>query len=102
MEVIATKKEESGRKNRPGRKNEGSGGGGELQTYLHAIYFIGAFTKMRKATVSFFFCSTILPRGTIRLSLDRFSKIFIFEYFRNSFEKIQVLLKSENNNAQIK
>jgi hypothetical protein len=70
--------------------------------YLHAIYFTGSFTKLRKATISFFARSAILPHGTTRLSLDRFSQIFVLEYFRNSFEKIQVLLKSDNSNGQFK
>jgi len=85
-----------------GKEGRMKGGGGELQTYLHAVYFIGDFTKMRKATIRVFFSSTILPHGTTRLLPDRFSQILIFEYFRNSFGKIKILLKYDNNNVQWK
>jgi hypothetical protein len=62
----------------PQRKNtveEKMGKEGRKEEGL-AIYFIGAFTKLRQASISFFVCSTILPHGTTRLSLDRFSRFF--------------------------
>ena len=40
---------------------------------------------------------SVRPHGATRLSLDGFSYSLIFECFRKSVEKIQVLLKSDKN-----
>ena len=46
------------------------------------VLLLGAFTKLRKATLSFVMSArlSILPRGTTRLLLDRFSWNLVFEY----------------------
>jgi hypothetical protein len=45
--------------------------------------FLGAFAKLRKATVSFVMsvCPSVCPRGTTRLPLDGFSWNLTFDYF---------------------
>ena len=62
-------------------------------------YFIGAFAKFRKATISFFMSVRlfILPHATTRLPLDVFSWNLRVRIFLKSFEKIQVSLKSDKN-----
>jgi len=42
---------------------------------------------------------SVRPHGSSRLPLDGFSLNLVFEYFRTSFEKIQVSLKFDKNNA---
>jgi hypothetical protein len=52
------------------------------QTKLHTTnpfsYFLGAFAKLRKVTISFM---SVCPHGTTRLSLDGFWLNLIFEIF---------------------
>jgi hypothetical protein len=60
--------------------------------------FLGAFAKLRKATISFVMsvCPSVRPLETTRPptnGLQRYLSIF-----RNSKEKIQVLLHSDKNN----
>jgi hypothetical protein len=59
--------------------------------------FLGKFSKLRTAAISFFmsFCSSVRPHGTTRLSLDGFSWNLII--FRKSVKKIQFSLKSDKN-----
>ena len=45
--------------------------------------FLGAFAKVRKATISFLMC--VRPHGMARLLLDGFSWNLIFEYFSKIF-----------------
>jgi hypothetical protein len=45
-------------------------------------------------------CLSVRPQETTRPSLDGFSWNFIFEYLKKNVEKIQVELKSDNNNGQ--
>ena len=73
--------------------------------YNFAFDFLITFTKLRKATISFFLpvCQPVFlpvcPHGTTRLPLDRFSLKLIFEYFSKICrKKIQVSLKADNNN----
>ena len=55
------------------------------------VEFWGAFTKLRKAIISF--VMSVHPHGTIRLQLDRFWWNFVFRlFFRRFVEEIQVLL----------
>jgi len=60
---------------------------------------LGAFEKMRKATISFVMsvCPSALknsvPIGQIFMRFD------VFFFFRKSVEKIQVQLKSDKNNG---
>jgi ribosome biogenesis protein Nip4 len=68
--------------------------------------FLGAFVKLRKATISFFMsvrpsvCLSVrlsawhnlTPTGRILMEFD------IYTFFRKFVEKIKVLLKSEKNN----
>jgi len=52
---------------------------------IHECWYnaLEAFTKSRKATVSFglSLCPSVCPHGKTRLSLDGFSSNLIFEYF---------------------
>jgi hypothetical protein len=62
-------------------------------TYVKHSQFLGAFAKLRKATIRFvmsvrpFFC----PCGTTRLPLDRFPWKFIFECFWKLSRKAKFL-----------
>jgi len=51
---------------------------------------LGAFTKLRKATISFVLSVCLSPLGIVRLPLDRFSWNLVFENFskicRGNFE----------------
>jgi hypothetical protein len=67
---------------------------------LFALQFLGAFAKLREATISFLLsvCMSSCPHGTTRLPLDGFSLNLVFEYFfRKSVENIQGSLKSDKN-----
>jgi len=57
--------------------------------------FLGAFAKLRKATISF--VMSVRPRVTTLFPLDGLSLNLIFEDFRKSVKKIQVSLKSDKN-----
>ena len=68
------------------------------------VEFLGAFVKLRKATISFvtsvFACPSARPQGTTRLQLDGFSWNFIFEhFFENLSKKSRVSSKSDKNNG---
>jgi len=43
---------------------------------------------------------SVRPRGTTRHPLNGFSWSFIFDYFQESVQKIQVFLKSDKNNGR--
>jgi hypothetical protein len=58
--------------------------------------FLGTFIILLKAIC---FVVFIRPHGTSRLLLDGFLWNLIFEFFRNSVEKIQFPLKSDLNNG---
>jgi len=61
--------------------------------------FLGAFAKLRKATVCFVMssCPSVRPLGTIRLPLDGFACNFVLHDFSKIYREIQVSLKSDNN-----
>ena len=61
----------------------------------------GAFSKLRKATVSFFIylCPSIHPRETCGCHWNNFNKICYLNIFRKSVKKIQVSLKSDKENG---
>ena len=64
--------------------------------------FLGAFAKLRKATISFVMPVrlSVRPHRTTRLPLDGFSWNLIFEDITKIYlEKIKVSLKSDNNNG---
>jgi hypothetical protein len=42
---------------------------------------------------------SVCPHGTTWLPLDGFSQNLILEYFKKSVKKVQVSLKSDNNNG---
>ena len=67
------------------------------QRVLIKAIFLGAFAKLRKATVSFFMF--VSPHETTRLPLDGFWWNLTFELFRKSVEKIQVSLTSDMING---
>jgi len=80
----------------------------EFQLNVHSHTFdtlLGAFSKLRKATINFVMTvspsvrpsvrPSVSPHGTTRLPLDGFSSHFVSEYFSKSVEKIQKSLKSE-------
>jgi hypothetical protein len=50
---------------------------------------LGAFVKLRKATISFVtsVCPSVCPHGTARLQLHRFSRDLIFEDFSKIFRE---------------
>ena len=61
--------------------------------------FLGAFAKLRKATISFMSVRPpVLPHGITWHSLDGFLLNLMFQFFRKSVEKIQVSLKFNGNN----
>jgi hypothetical protein len=61
------------------------------------MVFLGAFAKLRKATISFVVSVWNNPTPTGRILI---LKNLIFSlFFRKSVEKIQVSLKSDNNNG---
>jgi hypothetical protein len=71
-----------------------------------SLSFLGAFLKLREATISFvisarsFVRQFIRRHGATRLSLDRFSLNLTFEYFSNkNIEKTHVPLTSDNKNS---
>ena len=62
------------------------------------LFFLGALANMWKATVSF--VMPVHPHGITRLPLDGFSWNLVLEsFFRKFVEKIQVSLKSDQNNC---
>ena len=71
----------------------------KLLIYCDGKVFLGAFPKLRKATISFVMsvCPCICPHRITRLPMDGFSSSLLFVYFRKSVIKIQVSLKSVKN-----
>jgi hypothetical protein len=69
---------------------------------LNYWVILGAFEKLRKATISF--VMSVRPSVSIRMEqLDSrwtdFHEILHFSVFRKTVEKIQVSLKSDKNNG---
>ena len=62
--------------------------------------FLSALAKFREATLSFVMsvCPSLRPYGATRLQLVVFSWNFIWDFFRKYVQKIEVSLKSDNNN----
>jgi hypothetical protein len=58
---------------------------------------LGAFAKLRKATISF--VMSVCPHETTRLPLDGFCWNLILRLFLKHVEKIQVPFKSDKNNG---
>ena len=62
------------------------------------ITFLGAFAKLRKATISFMFVRpSVRPHGTTRLPLTDFHEIWYLSIFRKSVDRTQVFLKTNKN-----
>jgi hypothetical protein len=70
-------------------------------TFVKHSQFLGAFAKLRKATISFVMSvrPSFCPHGTTRLPMDEFPLNFIFVYFLKTVEKSQVSLKSDKING---
>jgi hypothetical protein len=62
---------------------------------------LGAFAKLRKATISFVMSvrTSVSQHGTTRLPLDGFSRNSIFEDFSKICRKNSSFIKSEKNNV---
>jgi hypothetical protein len=62
---------------------------------------LGAFAKLRKATISFVMSVglSVRPHGTTRLPLDDLYEILYWRIIRKYIEKIKVSLTSDNNNV---
>jgi len=69
----------------------------EKMTRISFSQFLGAFGKLRKATINF--VMSVRSHGTTRLPLDGFSWNLIFEDLSKICETIQVSLKSDKNNS---
>jgi len=58
-------------------------------SWLAIFLFLGAFSKLRRATISFVIsvrlsvCLSVHPHETTRLPMDRFSWNLVFHYFSN-------------------
>ena len=67
------------------------------------MWFLIAFAKLRKATISFvlFVRLSARPQSATRLPLVDFYDIWYMSIFRKYVEKIQVLLKSEKIKATL-
>jgi len=52
---------------------------GNFCTHNASVLFLGAFTKLQNATISFI--TSVCPQGTTQLPLDVFSLNLIFQYF---------------------
>jgi hypothetical protein len=63
------------------------------------IVVVGAFAKLRKATISF--VMSISPHGSTRLPTDGLPLNLRFMYFCKSAEKIQVSFKHDKNNGYL-
>ena len=63
--------------------------------------FVGTFAKLRMTAIYFVMsvCPSIRLRGTTWLPLNDFYEIWFLSFFLKSVEKIQVSLKSDNNNG---
>ena len=64
-----------------------------MSAVRYCDYILGAFTELRKSTISFVMsvCSSVCRHGTTLLLLDGFSHNFILEYFfQKAVKKIQV------------
>jgi len=73
------------------------------KTYKHTVWLeyttLGAFIKLRKATINFTMC---YPHETTRLTQwEDFHAVWYLGIFRKSVEKIQVSLKSDKNKGHL-
>jgi hypothetical protein len=61
--------------------------------------YLGAFAKMRKATMDFVMSvrPSVCPHATTPLRRDGFLLNLVFKYFSKKVEKIKVSLKSDKN-----
>ena len=68
---------------------------------LSLFFYLDAFAKLRKATISSVMPvrPSVCPHGTTQLLPDGFSLNLIFIIFRNTVEEIGVLLQSDKNNG---
>ena len=65
----------------------------------YVVSFLGAFTKLRKATIALS-CLSVCPHGITRLPLETdFHKILYLSIFRKSVETFPLSLKSDKNNG---
>ena len=62
---------------------------------IQGVLFWGAFAKLRKATISF--VMSVCPHGASGI----FMKFVILRFFRKSFEKMYVSLKSNKSNGYL-
>jgi hypothetical protein len=64
-------------------------------------FFLGAFTKLRKATISFVMSAraSVCPHDATGLPLDGFSLNLMFYYFSRNCEENLVSLKPDKNNG---
>jgi len=58
---------------------------------VHLQYFLGAFVKLRKATIRS--CPSVRPYGTSQLPLDGFSWKSVFECFSNIYRENSAFIK---------
>jgi len=72
----------SSTKSDPTRNNPG-------MSFVHYLSFLGAFVKLRKATISFVMSvlPSVCPQGTTRLPRDEFSWNMIFVYFSKNLSR---------------
>jgi len=68
----------------------------------HQVEFLGAFAKLRKATISFVLsvCPSARPPGTTGLPMNGFLWYMISEDFWKPVEKIQVSFKKSDTNNE--
>ena len=73
-----------------------------IANLVQKLAFLGAFAKLRKATISFM---SVRPCMSVRMEPGShwtdFDEIWYLRLFRKSVEKTQVSLQSDNNNGHI-
>jgi hypothetical protein len=64
------------------------------------FFSLGAFAKLRKATISLVMsvCPSVPTHGKTRLPLNKFSSNFKFEYFSKIYRENSNFVKSDTNN----
>ena len=67
--------------------------------YLSVVQFPGAFAKFQKATISFFVSARPFVRPSVHMKQHYGIWINLISFYEKSVEKIQVSLKSDNNNV---
>jgi hypothetical protein len=67
---------------------------------IEKFFFLGAFAKLRKVTISFVMSAVRLSAWNNWAPMDGFLCKLLLEYFfRKSEEKVKASLKSDNNNG---